>query len=410
MEGFKEFQGKDLDSAIEEACGYFNTAREKLEIEILQDAKSGIFGIVGARKAKVRARRAHLREAVESILGKKGAAAPDEEGESAGAAPRIPEKNARQERPRRGREQSQERGRKNAASIAAEEPCARAATPPESGAAPAGEMEETAQAAPSIRSAPEPEVGARADVAPAGDENRPEGQSEEREAACAAGRDEARAETRAGGRRESGRGFRACPAPARGKPPWKPGRNARRGTGSVWGRIWTNAGEGLPVTPVEQLDAVRLEALVQEAVRELVRPIVGTEMCLDVKVGEGRVQVCVDCDEDSGLLIGREGQTLAALQYLVSRVVSRGMNAAVRVQLDAGEYRRRQDEKLREMALALAERVRQSGRSYSTRPLSSYHRRIVHVCLQDAGDVQTRSTGDGPMKRVVIMRRKLEKA
>ena len=112
MEGFKEFQGKDLDSAIEEACGYFNTAREKLEIEILQDAKSGIFGIVGARKAKVRARRAHLREAVESILGKKGAAAPDEEGESAGAAPRIPEKNARQERPRRGRSRARSAGAK----------------------------------------------------------------------------------------------------------------------------------------------------------------------------------------------------------------------------------------------------------------------------------------------------------
>lgn len=47
MEGFKEFQGKDLDSAIEEACGYFNAAREKLEIEILQDAKSGIFGHSG---------------------------------------------------------------------------------------------------------------------------------------------------------------------------------------------------------------------------------------------------------------------------------------------------------------------------------------------------------------------------
>ena len=71
MEGFKEFQGKDLDSAIEEACGYFNTAREKLEIEIVQDAKSGIFGIVGARKAKVRARRVQLRETMESILGRK---------------------------------------------------------------------------------------------------------------------------------------------------------------------------------------------------------------------------------------------------------------------------------------------------------------------------------------------------
>ena len=67
MEGFKEFQGKDLDSAIEEACGYFDAAREKLEIEIVQDSKSGIFGIVGARKAKVRARRVQLRETVESI-------------------------------------------------------------------------------------------------------------------------------------------------------------------------------------------------------------------------------------------------------------------------------------------------------------------------------------------------------
>lgn len=412
MEGFKEFQGKDLDSAIEEACGYFNTAREKLEIEILQDAKSGIFGIVGARKAKVRARRAHLREAVESILGKKGAApAPDGEGESAGTAPRVPEKNARQERPRRGREQGQERGRKNAASAAviAEEPCPRAVTPPESGGAPVENMEETAQAAPSTRSAPEPEAVARADAAPAGDGNCPAGQSEEREAACPADRDEARAETRSGGRRESGR------ASGRTRPRREESRSgSREGTPGegldLSGEDLDEAGEGLPVTPVEQLDAVRLEALVQEAVRELVRPIVGTEMCLDVKVGEGRVQVCVDCDEDSGLLIGREGQTLAALQYLVSRVVSRGMNAAVRVQLDAGEYRRRQDEKLREMALALAERVRQSGRSYSTRPLSSYHRRIVHVCLQDAGDVQTRSTGDGPMKRVVIMRRKVEKA
>ena len=62
MDGFKEFQGKDLDSAIKDACSYFDARREQLEIEILQDAKSGIFGIVGARKAKIRARRVRLRE------------------------------------------------------------------------------------------------------------------------------------------------------------------------------------------------------------------------------------------------------------------------------------------------------------------------------------------------------------
>ncbi|MBQ4124744.1 MAG: Jag N-terminal domain-containing protein, partial [Desulfovibrio sp.] len=69
MDGFKEFQGKDLDSAIKDACAYFDARREQLEIEILQDAKSGIFGIVGARKAKMRARRVRLRETMESVLG-----------------------------------------------------------------------------------------------------------------------------------------------------------------------------------------------------------------------------------------------------------------------------------------------------------------------------------------------------
>ncbi len=170
------------------------------------------------------------------------------------------------------------------------------------------------------------------------------------------------------------------------------------------------ADAGLPSTPLEQLDLVRLEALTREAVGNLVRPIVGGEAKVDVRVDEGRVFVGVDCDADPGLLIGREGQTLAALQYMVSRIVSRGMDAAVRVQLDAGAYRQRQEEKLREMALALAEKVRQSGRSLSTRPLSSYHRRVVHVCLQELPDVQTRSSGEGPLKRVVIMRRKGEKA
>ena len=90
MDGFKEFQGKDLDSAIKDACAYFDARREQLEIEILQDAKSGIFGIVGARKAKMRARRVRLRETMESVLGSEfGHGEPDAAGalSVAGASP-----------------------------------------------------------------------------------------------------------------------------------------------------------------------------------------------------------------------------------------------------------------------------------------------------------------------------------
>ena len=110
MDGFKEFQGKNLDAAIQEACSYYNAAREKLEIEIVQDAKSGIFGIVGARKAKIRARRAALREAVESVLGKKRC-------------------DVRLERPSLGREEAPRRPAEKVSPAAREESVAAPAAP-----------------------------------------------------------------------------------------------------------------------------------------------------------------------------------------------------------------------------------------------------------------------------------------
>lgn len=399
MDGFKEFQGKNLDAAIQEACSYYNAAREKLEIEIVQDAKSGIFGIVGARKAKIRARRAALREAVESVLGKKRC-------------------DVRLERPSLGREDAPRRPVEKMPPAAREESVAAPAAPaPEERkeAAPAEERPARKdEKAEKTERAEKPERQEK----PAGNARQPRrGRGQARAAAAAeAPAEDAPAENaapEAGNRRGEGR--RARPRPSvRGE---GEGRRRQRPQAPIVPAPVENSEdvldeveESLPFTPVEELDPQRLEALTKEAVRQLVRPIVGEEVTLEVTVADGRVRVAVDCEEDSGLLIGREGQTLASLQYLASRVVSRGMNAAVRVQLDAGRYRQRQDEKLREMALALAEKVRQTGRSYSTRPLSSYHRRIVHLCLQDAEEVQTRSSGDGPMKRVVIMRRRPERS
>lgn len=386
MDGFKEFQGKNLDAAIQEACSYYNAAREKLEIEIVQDAKSGIFGIVGARKAKIRARRAALREAVESVLGKKRC-------------------DVRLERPSLGREEAPRRPAEKVSPAAREE----------SVAAPAEE-----RPARKDEKAEKSEKAERQEK-PAENARQPRGRGRGRDQARAAAAAEAPAEEapaenaapEAGNRRGEGR--RARPRPSvrgegEGRRRQRPQAPAVPAPVENTEDVLDEVEESLPFTPVEELDPQRLEALTKEAVRQLVRPIVGEEVTLEVTVADGRVRVAVDCEEDSGLLIGREGQTLASLQYLASRVVSRGMNAAVRVQLDAGRYRQRQDEKLCEMALALAEKVRQTGRSYSTRPLSSYHRRIVHLCLQDAEEVQTRSSGDGPMKRVVIMRRRPERS
>ena len=115
--------------------------------------------------------------------------------------------------------------------------------------------------------------------------------------------------------------------------------------------------EGLPSKPFSELDQEKLTAVSQEVAFKIVSSILG-ETPVEVKIMENRVDIHVDCGDDSGLLIGREGQTLAALQYLTSRIVSRRMEAPVRVQFDVGDYRERQDDRLRELALALAERVR----------------------------------------------------
>jgi len=309
MEGFKEFHGKNLDAAIKDACSYFNASRERLEIEILQDARNGIFGIVGARKAIIRARRAPLRDAVESVLGehfgqrearqeKKASPSPKKEAAAASGMERVAgsDTSAESAAPRRHKPQTNE------------------------AAAEAGPLEENSVHAPS---------GAGQNLSSV------EGGSEEDEADT-----------------ESTQQY----------------------------------------LPFEAVDPEVAEKETLEVIRHLIRPILGDEAELSASVGVSRIQVSVNGVEDCGLLIGREGMTLAAIQYFASRIVSRKLE--------------RQGEKLREVALALAEKVRQTGRPLSTRPLCSYRRRIVHLCLKEVEGIQTRSQGEGAKKRVVIMRKK----
>jgi spoIIIJ-associated protein len=160
-----------------------------------------------------------------------------------------------------------------------------------------------------------------------------------------------------------------------------------------------------PDLPMNAIDHGLLREVVLEALEHLVLPIAGpTENTL--KLSEDRVWVQIDCADNQGLIIGRDGQTLAALQYLLSCIASRRLNASINVQIDAGEYREKQNEKLRDLALNLAQRVKESLRPQSTRPMSAYQRRIVHMTLQDDQDVQTHSKGEGNLKRVVVVPRR----
>ena len=106
--------------------------------------------------------------------------------------------------------------------------------------------------------------------------------------------------------------------------------------------------------------------------------------------------------EDSGLLIGRRGQTLQALQFLVNLIVRKDFDN-VRVTLDVENYRQRRESSLRDMATKVAARVAQTNRSITLEPMPPADRRIIHTSLSDHPGVTTQSTGEGEGRKVTVM-------
>ncbi len=106
--------------------------------------------------------------------------------------------------------------------------------------------------------------------------------------------------------------------------------------------------------------------------------------------------------ENLGLLIGRRGETLSALQLLVSLIVSHRTKHRMRIVVDAENYRERREENLRSLALRVAQQVRNYRRSIALEAMPPHERRIVHIALSDSKDISTESIGEGDARRVVI--------
>jgi spoIIIJ-associated protein len=161
----------------------------------------------------------------------------------------------------------------------------------------------------------------------------------------------------------------------------------------------------LPELSLAACDKDRVTAVVQDVVTRLVSPIVGNVPC-SVAITDERVCVSIGHGDDSGLLVGHEGQTLASVQYLSARIAGKMLGGSLRLQVDAGDYRERQDSRLKELALALAAKVKAGGRPQSTRPLTAYQRRIIHLALENDEIVQTVSKGEGSQRRVIVQLRR----
>jgi len=106
--------------------------------------------------------------------------------------------------------------------------------------------------------------------------------------------------------------------------------------------------------------------------------------------------------EDAGLLIGKQGQTLDALQYLVTKILAKKTRRKVRVSIDVEAYRARHHQALAHLALKYGEKVKKSGKPITLDPMNPYDRRIVHLALQGDKDLKTISRGEGLYKKIVI--------
>ena len=157
----------------------------------------------------------------------------------------------------------------------------------------------------------------------------------------------------------------------------------------------------ITVIPEDQLDPESAAGVAKAFLQEITRLMgveVGIEMGTDA---EGNVYASMTGDT-LGILIGRRGETLDALQYLTSLKVNRGREGYTRVTLDTENYRARREDTLIRLANRMANRATRTGRRVSLEPMNPYERRVIHFALQANEGVNTHSEGDEPNRHVVI--------
>ncbi|AEG62099.1 RNA-binding cell elongation regulator Jag/EloR [Desulforamulus ruminis] len=131
------------------------------------------------------------------------------------------------------------------------------------------------------------------------------------------------------------------------------------------------------------------------------------DLPVEVSITEREQMIHVNMEgPDLGVLIGRRGETLDSLQYLVNLIVNKDQEVRHKVILDVEGYRQRREETLQKLASRLADKAKQRGRSVVLEPMNSQERRIIHTALQGRDDIYTFSEGEEPFRKIIISPKK----
>jgi spoIIIJ-associated protein len=160
--------------------------------------------------------------------------------------------------------------------------------------------------------------------------------------------------------------------------------------------------DSMPIVPSEMDRVAEAETLTLDLLK-----LMGIEATLQVHQERETLHIKIEGDT-GGLLIGRGGQNLDALQYIITRILNKKGPEKTKVVLDSGDYRSRRKSYLEEMALKMAAKAKQTGKPVVISPLNAHDRRIVHLTLEKDKSLKTISRGEGPIKKIVIFAAKKE--
>ena len=136
----------------------------------------------------------------------------------------------------------------------------------------------------------------------------------------------------------------------------------------------------------------------------------GIEAKINIDYDDIEGEMNIDLEgSDMGILIGKRGQTLDALQYLIRLAVNKKSESYIKVKLDTENYRARRKETLENLAKNIAFKVKRSKRSFALEPMNPYERRIIHSTLQNDKYVATKSEGEEPYRKVIVYLKKYDR-
>lgn len=151
--------------------------------------------------------------------------------------------------------------------------------------------------------------------------------------------------------------------------------------------------------PVEETNGLTIAKEALENILTLI-PMEGTTV--NGEQTDSTISLTINGDK-SGLLIGRKGRTLDALQFIVNKIVSKTLEKRIKVVIDSENYRQRRRDSLIQMALRMGDKAKSIRKPVITNLLNPYDRRIIHLALRDDGALDTKSRGEGILKKILII-------